>query len=81
MLTSLHHPRFVGLIGYLQITEGHASWKVLVTSGAIEKLSQTQTADLVLAKSAAEIEQIARQKLRRGQTIGDMIWIRALDVP
>lgn len=73
-------PRYVDHIGCLEILDGDALWTVYVTTGAIEKLSRTAADDESLSSNACAFEEIARRKLRSGDTLSNSIWVRSLDL-
>lgn len=81
MLRAKSKPRYIDSIGHLQIVDGNARWNVYVTAGAIEKLSHATAGDDSLESTAQAFQEIARNKLRSGQTLRNCIWVRSLDVP
>jgi hypothetical protein len=57
----------------LQITDGDAQWSVYVRAGPIEKLSHATAGDDSLASTAQAFQEIARNKLKLGQTLKNCI--------
>ncbi len=80
MLMNILQPRYQDQIGRLQLTDGSMLWNVYVTTGAIEKLSNAAADEASLGQMADTLREIARDKVRTGQTLSDTIWIRSLDI-
>lgn len=80
MLMNILQPRYQDQIGRLQLANGSMLWNVYVTTGAIEKLSNAAADEASLGQMADALREIARYKVRTGQTLSDTIWIRSLDI-